>query len=77
MRTAAKATDAAVLHVTASEGRVTLEVTKQQLRSRAAVVEQTPEGEEALLREVYGGPDFAEGVRAFLAKEKPRFGEAP
>ncbi|GAB3855856.1 enoyl-CoA hydratase/isomerase family protein [Nocardioides maradonensis] len=45
---------------------VTLRVTKQQLRA-------VPEDEEALLREVYGGPDFAEGVRAFLAKEKPAF----
>ena len=45
---------------------VTLRVTKQQLRG-------LPEDEEALLREVYGGPDFAEGVRAFLAKEKPAF----
>jgi enoyl-CoA hydratase/carnithine racemase len=23
---------------------------------------------------VYGGADFAEGVRAFLAKERPAFG---
>ncbi|GAB4012636.1 enoyl-CoA hydratase-related protein [Nocardioides ultimimeridianus] len=45
---------------------VTIRVTKQQLRG-------LPEDEEALLREVYGGPDFAEGVRAFLAKEKPAF----
>jgi len=52
---------------------VTLRVTKQQLRRRAAVVETAPDDEEALLREVYGGPDFAEGVRAFLAKEKPAF----
>ena len=57
----------------AKASRVTLRVTKEQLRSRAAVLEQTPEGEEELLREVYGGPDFAEGVRAFLAKEKPAF----
>jgi len=27
-----------------------------------------------VLRQVYTGPDFAEGVRAFLAKEKPAFG---
>ncbi|HWU20285.1 MAG TPA: enoyl-CoA hydratase-related protein [Nocardioides sp.] len=45
---------------------VTIRVTKQQLRG-------LPEDEEALLRGVYGGPDFAEGVRAFLAKEKPAF----
>lgn len=28
-----------------------------------------------MLREVYTGPDFTEGVRAFLAKEKPKFGQ--
>lgn len=52
---------------------VTLRTTKSQLAFRAARLEPVPEGEEALLREVYGGPDFAEGVRAFLAKEKPAF----
>jgi len=54
---------------------VTLRVTKEQLRSRALVTETAPPEEEQLLREVYGGPDFAEGVRAFLAKEKPAFGK--
>ena len=54
--------------------RVTIETTKQQLLTRAREAELSMEGEEALLREVYGGPDFAEGVRAFLAKEKPAFG---
>jgi enoyl-CoA hydratase/carnithine racemase len=52
---------------------VTLRVTKQQLRRRASLAETAPADEEPLLREVYGGPDFAEGVRAFLAKEKPAF----
>ncbi|MBM7516511.1 enoyl-CoA hydratase-related protein [Nocardioides nitrophenolicus] len=52
---------------------VTLRVTKQQLHRRAAITETAPADEEPLLREVYGGPDFAEGVRAFLAKEKPAF----
>ncbi|MBM0124270.1 enoyl-CoA hydratase-related protein [Pimelobacter simplex] len=52
---------------------VTLRVTKQQLRRRAAITETAPSDEEPLLRQVYGGPDFAEGVRAFLAKEKPAF----
>jgi enoyl-CoA hydratase len=55
---------------------VTLRVTKEQLRARALVTETAPPEEEELLREVYGGPDFAEGVRAFLAKEKPAFGKA-
>ncbi|RHW23559.1 enoyl-CoA hydratase [Nocardioides immobilis] len=54
---------------------VTLRVTKEQLLARARVVESAPADEERVLREVYGGPDFAEGVRAFLAKEKPVFGK--
>jgi len=52
---------------------VTLRTTKHQLAARAALTEHAPAEEVALLREVYGGPDFAEGVRAFLAKEKPAF----
>lgn len=52
---------------------VTIRVTKDQLRRRVEGVEAEPEGEAALLHEVYAGPDFAEGVRAFLAKEKPAF----
>jgi enoyl-CoA hydratase/carnithine racemase len=53
---------------------VTLRTTKAQLAFRAAHLEPVPDGEEQLLRDVYSGPDFAEGVRAFLAKEKPAFG---
>jgi enoyl-CoA hydratase/carnithine racemase len=53
---------------------VTLRTTKSQLAFRAGRLEPVPEGEDALLRDVYAGPDFAEGVRAFLAKEKPAFG---
>jgi enoyl-CoA hydratase/carnithine racemase len=53
---------------------VTLSATKQQLLARASALEAAPEGDDALLRTVYTGPDFAEGVRAFLAKEKPAFG---
>ncbi|WP_231123562.1 enoyl-CoA hydratase-related protein [Nocardioides sambongensis] len=52
----------------------TLETTKTQLRVRATRAEASMPNEEAILREVYGGADFAEGVRAFLAKEKPAFG---
>ncbi|QYJ03975.1 enoyl-CoA hydratase/isomerase family protein [Nocardioides panacisoli] len=55
--------------------KVTLRVTKEQLLTRARVIETAPDDEEALLREVYEGPDFAEGVRAFLAKETPEFGQ--
>lgn len=54
--------------------RVTLRVTKQQLLSRARLAEAAPPGEEEVLHEVYTGPDFREGVRAFLAKERPAFG---
>lgn len=55
---------------------VTLRTTKHQLHARTLMTEAEPEGESELLREVYGGPDFAEGVRAFLAKERPAFGRA-
>ena len=54
--------------------RVTIRTTKRQLGFRASVSEPIPDGEYELLTEVYNGPDFAEGVRAFLAKEKPAFG---
>lgn len=53
---------------------VTLRATKSQLSERAALLEAEPASDPGLLAEVYGGPDFAEGVRAFLAKEKPAFG---
>lgn len=53
---------------------VTLRATKQQLLARAALLEGEPDFDAALLSDVYGGPDFAEGVRAFLAKERPAFG---
>lgn len=52
---------------------VTLRATKSQLFARASALEAAPEADEAMLHEVYTGPDFAEGVRAFLAKEKPAF----
>ncbi|WP_193605608.1 enoyl-CoA hydratase-related protein [Nocardioides dongkuii] len=52
---------------------VTLRTTKSQLLDRARVAEASPRHDEATLREVYTGPDFAEGVRAFVAKEKPAF----
>jgi enoyl-CoA hydratase/carnithine racemase len=53
---------------------VTLRATKAQLLAHASTLEAAPADDEALLRDVYTGPDFAEGVRAFLAKEKPAFG---
>ncbi|WP_122818779.1 enoyl-CoA hydratase-related protein [Nocardioides pantholopis] len=52
---------------------VTLRATKSQLHARARAAEAAPRDDEALLREVYTDPDFTEGVRAFLAKEKPAF----
>ena len=48
--------------------------TKRQLLDRSRALEADPADDEDLLREVYAGPDFAEGVRAFLAKERPGFG---
>jgi enoyl-CoA hydratase len=53
---------------------VTRRATKAQLAFRARTLEVVADGERELLEEVYGGPDFAEGVRAFLAKERPTFG---
>ncbi len=53
---------------------VTLRAVKGQLLARARLLEASPPGDDELMREVYTGPDFAEGVRAFLAKEKPAFG---
>jgi len=53
---------------------VTMRATKAQLTARAALLEAEPESDAALLAAVYQGPDFSEGVRAFLAKEKPAFG---
>lgn len=52
---------------------VTLRATKSQLLARSEALEASPAGDDDLLREVYTGPDFTEGVRAFLAKEKPAF----
>lgn len=52
---------------------VTLRATKEQLTARARVLEAEPAGDDELLREVYTGDDFVEGVRAFVAKEKPTF----
>jgi enoyl-CoA hydratase/carnithine racemase len=53
---------------------VTMRATKEQLTERARLLEAEPASDTDRLRAVYTGPDFAEGVRAFLAKEKPAFG---
>lgn len=52
--------------------RVTIGHTKTQLAHLIDTLEVGPD-EESRLREIYTGPDFTEGVRAFLAKEKPHF----
>lgn len=51
----------------------TLQATKRQLAHRALASEAAPPWDEEMLHAVYTGEDFAEGVRAFLAKEKPHF----
>ena len=56
-----------------SASATTLRTTKAQLLARARLTEAAPPDDEAMLREAYTGPDFAEGVRAFLAKEQPAF----
>lgn len=52
---------------------VTQRTTKGQLNALAAALEVAPAGDDEVLASVYTGPHFTEGVRAFLAKEKPRF----
>jgi enoyl-CoA hydratase/carnithine racemase len=63
-----------VVHGLLEASAVTMRATKAQLVTRAHLLEAEPESDADLLAEVYGGPDFAEGVRAFLAREKPAFG---
>lgn len=57
-----------------SASRATLTATKEQLLRHSDVLEVSPADDVERLERVYGGPDFAEGVRSFLAKEKPSFG---
>ncbi len=56
-----------------SASRNTLVATKEQLLRRSDVLEVSPADDVERLERVYGAPDFAEGVRAFLAKEKASF----
>ncbi|MGH3333509.1 MAG: enoyl-CoA hydratase [Nocardioidaceae bacterium] len=53
---------------------MTLTATKEQLLRRSDALEASPADDLVRLERVYGSADFREGVRAFLAKEKPRFG---
>ncbi|HET7327571.1 MAG TPA: enoyl-CoA hydratase [Nocardioidaceae bacterium] len=56
--------------------RLTATTTKTQLRRLAERTEASTGDDEELLERVYGSADFCEGVRAFLAKERPRFGSS-
>ncbi|MET3962860.1 enoyl-CoA hydratase/carnithine racemase [Marmoricola sp. OAE513] len=64
--------DTVVAGLLAASG-VTMRATKAQLFARAEVLEAPPAFDAAMLGEIYTGDDFKEGVRAFLAKEKPAF----
>lgn len=68
------AIDKLVAEVTAASA-TTQRATKRQLNAYAERAEAAPDFDEAMLKQVYTGPDFTEGVRAFLAKEKPKFGQ--
>ena len=59
----------------AAASPMTLTATKEQLLRHSDTLEVSPADDVERLEKVYGAPDFREGVRAFLAKEKPRFGE--
>lgn len=65
---------ASIIRSVEAMSRVTIGHTKRQLAHLVDTLEVGDEGEEERLREIYAGPDFREGVRAFLAKEKPAFG---
>lgn len=64
---------AALVEGLLSASPVTLRATKEQLAERSRLQEAEPASDPERLRAVYTGADFAEGVRAFLAKEKPAF----
>lgn len=66
-----RATDDLVSGILAA-APLTLQVTKEQLREGEGF---TPEDDAERLARAYGSDDFREGVRAFLAKETPRFGQ--
>ncbi|QCX26503.1 enoyl-CoA hydratase-related protein [Nocardioides jishulii] len=52
----------------------TQRASKRQLNAQVRANEVQPDFDRPMLGDVYSGPDFKEGVRAFLAKEKPSFG---
>lgn len=51
---------------------LTIALTKEQLRD--GIPGYDPVADDARLERAYGSSDFAEGVRAFLAKQTPSFG---
>ncbi|MDN5790594.1 MAG: enoyl-CoA hydratase [Micrococcales bacterium] len=53
---------------------LTIALTKEQLRD--GIPGYDPVADDARLERAYGSSDFAEGVRAFLAKQAPRFGSS-
>lgn len=57
----------------ARASRNTIAATKEQLLRRSDTHEVSPADDVERLERVYGAADFAEGVRAFLAKERARF----
>lgn len=58
-----------------STAQGTLTATKDQLLRHAELLEVAPDDDLARMAQVYGSSDFREGVRAFLAKEQPNFGD--
>ena len=66
----------ALVEGVAAASAMTIRATKEQLLRRSDSLEVSPADDVERLEAVYGAPDFREGVRAFLAKERPRFGEA-
>ena len=60
----------------AQASRMTITATKEQLLRHSDTYEVSPADDVERLEKVYGAADFREGVRAFLAKEKPRFGRS-
>jgi enoyl-CoA hydratase len=51
---------------------LTIATTKAQLLRRSDALD-TSDGDDELLNRAYGSSDFREGVRAFVAGEKPTF----
>ena len=59
----------ALAETIAGHAPITIQITRESLKLLQAGVD--PQAEEALFQKAYQSADFAEGVRAFLAKRKP------